>query len=231
MSHVFCRAGKDCAGKRRAGKNCVGGAPCRGSALPRKRPAVERPVGERRAGKRCAGERCRSFFMRSLLRRRAQTTQGLSASPPRAHSPVPRDENRSFPRSEYHSAPAQRNSAPAQRKSPVRRNENRPSGAQQKHAPRTMKNSARRATKNVRFLRATNARSAQNPAPARSFFPAGGAGLPEIVLDLVQIEVVLVLPGFLRLGGLVHHVAGGAAAEKRRAYLFFQRVEHLGVFL
>ena len=112
--------------------------------------------------------------------------------------------------------PAQRNSAP--------RSES-PSGAQQKHAPRTTKNSARHATKTARILRVTKTR------PAAQVFPCGRGGFPEPVLDLVQIEVVLVLSGFLRLGGFVHHVAGGVAVQKRRAYLFLQRVEHLGVFL
>ena len=58
-----------------------------------------------------------------------------------------------------------------------------------------------------------------------------GRGFLNFSLDLVEVEVVLVLLGLFRLGGLVHHVAGGGAAQKRRAYLFFQRVVHIGVLL
>ncbi len=217
------------------------GAPCREANRETLRvtagKAAEKDTGKT-AGKNCAVEApCRGAPRREALRRGAPPGLFHAQSSPTESAdhagavcfPTPRDENRSFPRSEYRPArrsetppgaaklrPAQRNSAP--------RSES-PSGAQQKHAPRTTKNSARHATKTARILRVTKTR------PAAQVFPCGRGGFPEPVLDLVQIEVVLVLSGFLRLGGFVHHVAGGVAVQKRRAYLFLQRVEHLGMFL
>ena len=196
MPHVFCNAGKDCTGKRRVGKNCVGGAPCREANRETLRvtagKAAEKDTGKT-AGKNCAVEApCRGAPRREALRRGALPELFHAQSSPTESAdhagavcfPAPRDENRSFPRSEYH--PARRSETPprrsenppraaklrpAQRKSSAPRSENRPSGAQQKHAPRTMKNSARHATKTARILRVTK------PRPAAQVFPCGRGGV------------------------------------------------------
>ena len=239
------------------------GAPCREANRETLRvtagKAAEKDTGKT-AGKNCAVEApCRGAPRREALRRGAPPGLFHAQSSPTESAdhagavcfPTPRDENRSFPRSEYRPArrsetppgaaklrPAQRNSAP--------RSES-PSDAQQKHAPRTTKNSARRATKarpahnensarratkNVRFLRATNAHSAQKTPPRRAGLSLrAGRGLLNFSLDLVQIEVVFVLLRLFRLGGFVGDVAGGAAAQKGGADLRFQRVEYIGVLL